>query len=29
LRLLLDPDAVLDDDWVEQMTAIALHGVQR
>ena len=27
LRLLLSPDVELDDDWVDQTTAIVVHGV--
>ena len=27
LRLLLWPDEELDDDWVDQTTAIVVHGV--
>mgnify|MGYP002136094579 FL=1 len=29
LRLLLAPDVDLDDDWVDQTSAIVVHGVRR
>jgi len=29
LRLLLAPEVDLDDDWVDQTSAIVVHGVRR
>ena len=29
LRILLAPQVALDDDWVDQTTAIVVHGVRR
>jgi hypothetical protein len=29
LRMLLSPDEPLDDAWVDQITAILVHGVTR